>query len=145
MSSNTVAVARTVRADAGAIWDIVRTGRDVDRYLPDLIRSCRVDGAGTGARRVCGTDAGPIEETVLTVDDGARLFRYRIDAQPLMPLTDYVGALHVADLGDGRAEVLWFASFEPTDPASAPAIADSLSGLFTSGIGALATLAGGAA
>lgn len=141
MIPTTVAVTRTVAAPAEALWRVLRTGADVDRILPDLIRTCTVQGEGPGARRTCGTDQGPIEETLLAVDDAARLFRYRIDAQSMMPVADYTGAIHVVELGPGRAQVLWFASFQLTTAGAEEGVRQALTGLFTSGIDGLAALA----
>jgi hypothetical protein len=89
----------------------------------------------------CGTDHGAIEETLLTVDDEARVFRYRIDAQPLMPLRDYVGTVHIAEGARGGAQVLWSSSFELLDPAAELAVAGGLRDLLGSGIAGLAALA----
>jgi hypothetical protein len=137
----TTAVARTVDVPAEALWAVLRTGRDVDRILPDLIRSCRVDGSGPGAQRHCGTDQGSIEETLLAVDDAARLFRYRIDRQSMMPLADYEGAVHVVDLGMGRSHVLWFASYRLLEIEAQAAVSGGLQQLFGAGIEGLAALA----
>ncbi len=137
----TVSVTRTVDVPASALWRVLRTGRDVDRILPDLVRTCVLDGSGPGARRTCGTDAGAIDETLLAVDDDARLFRYRIDAQPLMPLTDYVGTVHVVALDADRSHVLWSASYALTDAGAGDAVASGLRGLLGGGIGGLAALA----
>ena len=120
-------------------------GRDVDRILPDLVRIRAVEGSGPGARRTCGTDQGVIEETLLTIDDDARLFRYRIDRQSMMPLTDYVGAVHVVPLEAGGSHVLWFATYQLVERGAEAAVADGLRGLLGSGIGGLAALARGVA
>jgi hypothetical protein len=137
----TTSVTRTVPVPADVLWRVLRTGRDVDRILPDLIRSCRVEGDGPGAQRLCGTDQGTIEETLLAVDDETRLFRYRIDRQSLMPLTDDVGSVHVVELGAGRAHVLWFATYHPTEPGAEDAVKRGLQQLFGAGIEGLAALA----
>jgi hypothetical protein len=137
----TTSVARTVDVPAQSLWQVLRTGRDVDRILPDLVRTCRVDGVGAGALRHCGTDQGPIEETLLAVDDETRLFRYRIDRQSVMPLTDYEGSVHVVALGEGRCHVLWFASYRLADPGAQAAVSGGLQQLFGAGIEGLAALA----
>jgi hypothetical protein len=140
-ASQTVSVTRSVEVPADALWRVLRTGRDVHRILPGLVRSCEMTGEGPGARRMCGTDHGAIEETLLTVDDDARVFRYRIDAQPLMPLRDYVGTVHVTEGAGGRAHVLWPSSFELLDPAAERAVVASLRDLLAAGIAGLTTLA----
>jgi hypothetical protein len=137
----TVAVARVVAHKADALWAVIRTGRDVDRILPGIIQTCRVEGTGAGARRMCGSASGPIEETILLVDDEARLFRYRIDRQAMMPLASYEGTLHVTDLGARGSEVLWFSTFELLEPRSEAAVLDGLRGLLSTGIDGIGALA----
>lgn len=138
--TKTVAVAKVLPRPAEAIWKVIRTGGDVHRMLPSIIESCRVEGSGPGAHRYCGTKQGPLEETILTVDDEALLFRYRIDRQSMMPLENYEGSLHVADLGGHRAEVLWFATYDLLDEQAEGSVRDGLLGMFhqaIDGIGAL--------
>ena len=140
----TVAVTKIVAQPADGLWRFIRSGGDVHRILPSVIQTCRVDGAGAGARRYCETKQGPLEETILTVDDAARLFRYRIDRQSMMPLEHYEGSVHVTDLGGGRAEVLWFATYELLDEKADGPVRDGLSGMFMTaidGIGAVAATA----
>ena len=136
----TTAVSRTVPVSAESVWRVLRTGRDIDRILPGLVRSCRLEGEGPGAKRLCGIDQGIIEETLLAIDDEARLFRYRIDQQPLMPLTDYTGSIHVVDLGPQGARVLWFASYQLTEAAAQEVVHRSLQQLLGAGIEGLVAL-----
>jgi uncharacterized protein YndB with AHSA1/START domain len=141
MNAETVSVTRVVDAPAARVWSVLRTGRDVDRILPALVRTCELDGDGPGAKRTCGTAHGDIEETLLTVDDDTRVFRYRIDAQPMMPLRDYVGTVHVADAPGGGAHVLWTSTYELLDAGAATAVAGALRELLASGIEGLGQLA----
>ena len=140
----TVAVTKIVPQPAEALWRFIRSGSDVQRILPSVIETCRVDGTGPGARRYCETKQGPLEETILTVDDKARLFRYRIDRQSMMPLERYEGSVHVTDIGGGRTEVLWFATYDLLDEKADGPVREGLSGMFLTaidGIGSVATAA----
>jgi hypothetical protein len=137
----TVAVTRTVPVQANSLWTILRGGGDVDRILPEVIQSCRVEGVGPGARRFCTTKQGPLEETILCVNDDARLFRYRIDRQSMMPVDAYEGSVHVADLGKDGAEVLWFATYRLVDEEADSAVRDGLAGLFHAAIQGMVALA----
>jgi hypothetical protein len=132
--AKTVAVAKVVPQSAEALWRLIRSGGDVHRLLPSMIETCRVEGSGPGARRVCGTKQGPIEETILCVEDDARLFRYRIDRQSMMPLEHYEASLHVTDLGGGRAEVLWFATYHLLDEQADAPVREGLLGMFQAAI-----------
>lgn len=140
--TKTIALAKVVSCPAEAAWALVRSGRDIDRLLPDLVRSCRLEGEGVGARRHCGTEKGTIEETIVLVDDAARTFGYRIDRQELMPLRGYRGMVHVADVGEGRTEILWLATYELLDAGADSGVRAALTGLLGQGIDAIGAIAG---
>ncbi len=142
-TKKTVAVVKVVSCPAERAWAIVGSGRDIDRVLPSLVRTCRVEGEGAGARRYCGTKDGTIEETIVLVDESAKVFVYRIDRQEVMPVRGYQGAMHVTDLGGGRTEILWLASFDLVDVAAEAGVCGALTALFGAGIDAIGALARG--
>ena len=142
-TKETVAVIKVVDGTADALWRFIRGGGDVHRILPGVIETCRVEGFGAGARRYCDSKQGPLEETILCVNDDARLFRYRIDRQSMMPLEHYEGSLHVTDLGNQRSEVLWFATYDLLDRSAAAPVRDGLTDLFQTGIEGMAAIAKG--
>jgi Polyketide cyclase / dehydrase and lipid transport len=139
-TTKTIAIARCLSRPAHLVWQLIRSGRDVHRMMPGVIETCRVEGSGPGARRYCTTKQGPLAETLLCVDDEARLFRYRIDEQSMMPLKDYEGSIHVTDRGDGTCEVLWFATYNLLDEAADSAVRDGLQGLLRTAIGEIGTI-----
>lgn len=139
-TTKTIAVTQCLSRPADAVWQLIRSGRDVHRMMPGVIESCRVEGSGPGARRYCTTKQGPLAETLLCVDDDARLFRYRIDEQSLMPLENYEGSIHVTDMGGGTCEILWFATYDLLEEAAEAAVRDGLLGLLRTAIGGMGTL-----
>jgi hypothetical protein len=139
-SMKTTAIKQSLSRPADAIWQLIRSGRDVHLLMPGVIETCRLEGSGPGARRFCTTKQGPLAETLLCVDDDARLFRYSIDEQSMMPLENYEGSIHVTDLGGGRCEVLWFATYSLLDEGADAAVRDGLVGLFRTAIGGMDAL-----
>jgi len=137
---STVAVTRRINASADAAWAIIQTGTGVDRWLP-MVTSCRLEGTGAGAKRTCvfndGTSDHDLHETILTIDDPNRLFRYRIDHLTMMPIQNVIGTMHVTDVGMGQCEVLWFASFDLDDEGAAAAVKAGIEGVYTAGISGL--------
>lgn len=136
----TVAVTQVAPQPMEAMWKLIRSGGEVHRMLPGVIETCTVEGTGAGARRFCGTKQGPLEETILHVDDAARLFRYRIDRQSMMPLASYEGSLHVVDLGARGTEVLWFATYELLDPNADEPVREGLRSMFTTAIDGMSSV-----
>jgi uncharacterized protein YndB with AHSA1/START domain len=135
-----VAVTRKVEASADAVWAIIRSGTGVDRWLP-MVTSCRLEGTGVDAKRVCtlndGTAEHELQETIETVDDAARLFQYRIDRQSMMPIQNYRGTMHVTPVGADQCEILWFANFDLGDASALPAVKAGLEGVYQAGIAGL--------
>lgn len=139
-TTKTIAITQCLSRPADAVWQLIRSGRDVHRMMPGVIETCRVEGSGPGARRYCTTKQGPLAETLLCVDDEARLFRYRIDEQSMMPLKNYEGSIHVTDTGGATCEVLWFATYDLLDEAAEAAVRDGLLGLLRTAISGMGTL-----
>jgi Polyketide cyclase / dehydrase and lipid transport len=132
-----VAVTQRIQVSAQAAWSIIRTGSGLERWLPP-ITSCRLEGSGINAKRVCilndGTAEHELLETILTVDDDARLFQYSIDRQSMMPMRNVRGTMHVTEVSSNECEILWFANFDLDDANVLSAIKAGLEGLYRAGI-----------
>jgi hypothetical protein len=139
-STKTIAVTERLACPADAVWHLIRSGRDIHRMMPSVIETCRVEGSGPGARRYCTTKQGPLAETILCVHDDARLFRYRIDEQSLMPLQNYEGSVHVVDLGAQGSQVLWFATYDLVDESADAPVREGLLALLHTAIAGMGTL-----
>ena len=137
---STVAVTRRIDVPADAAWAIIRSGTGVDRWLP-MITSCRLEGAGANAKRICtlhdGTAEHELLETILTIDDEARLFQYSIDRQSMMPIRNVIGTMHVTAISASQCEILWFANFELVDANAMAAVKAGLEGVYQAGIAGL--------
>lgn len=139
----TISITQHIHAPAEVVWQLVASGGGVDRWLP-LVTSCRLEGTGPGARRVCTTAHGPIEETLELVDHATRLFRYRVDRQAMLPVSRARGTFHVADAGPGASEILWFLEVELIDGASFDEVRAGLGQVLAAGCAGLERLARGA-
>lgn len=136
-----VSVVKQLDVPASAVWDLISQGGGVDRWIP-MIASCRLDGQGAGARRVCTTaDGHTIDETIETVDHATRVFQYRIARLDLLPIEDVMATVHVSEGPDGHARVLWLANYELRDPGAADAVRAGLAEVYASGLAGLERLA----
>jgi uncharacterized protein YndB with AHSA1/START domain len=132
----TVSVSRRIQVPAEAVWEVVRTGAHLDRWVP-AISSCALEGEGVGARRVCVINEQVLRESIETVDDASRLFQYRILEQSMMPVRNVLGTIHVSASGPSETEVLWFVNFELADERAWSAVKEGIESIYSSGIGGL--------
>jgi hypothetical protein len=110
----TVSVSCRISAPAQAVWEIVRTGADMNRWVP-AITACRLEGAGVGAKRVCTVNGQELREAIETLDETSRLFQYRIDRQVLMPIRNILGT--ISPLPRSALHERESSRLEPRDPA----------------------------
>lgn len=90
-----VSITQTVQASANVIWNVVKSGTNLEKWIP-IISTCELHGHGAGARRTCTTpDGNVLKETILLIDSVNKVFKYRIDEQNMMPLKNYVGTVAV--------------------------------------------------
>ena len=52
-----VSITQPVDASPEKIWNILRTGTNLDKWIP-FISACKLEGKGVGAKRVCTTADG---------------------------------------------------------------------------------------
>jgi len=135
-----VSVTQQVDVSPEKVWNILRTGSDVDKWIP-IFASCKLEGNGPGAKRTCTTADGKVlKETILLIDDSNRIFKYRIDEQDMMPLKNYVGTVTVMER-NGNTDVIWSTEFDLTIEEAEPEVEKGLRDLFKSAISSLESVA----
>jgi len=75
-------------------------------------------------------------ETILTIDDTNRLFRYAIDEQPLLPIQDIVGTMQVSE-GSCQTELRWDVSFTITDETAQSRVEPAIREMYAAGAAGL--------
>jgi hypothetical protein len=135
-----VSITQQVDASAEKVWNILRTGTNLDKWIP-FISACKLEGKGVGAKRVCTTTDGKVlKETILHLDDASRTFKYGIDEQDVLPTKNYVGTISVKE-SMGKTEVMWVADFEMTTDAAWQEVEKGLTSLLSGAISGLETAA----
>lgn len=129
----TISVQRRINVPAEAAWKVVRTGDRIDLWVP-AIASCKLEGEGVGAKRVCVIGDQTLRESIETVDDASRLFQYRIVEQSMMPVRDVLGTIHISTVGPSETEVLWFVNLEIDDESAWPAVKGGIESIYRAGI-----------
>jgi len=127
-----VSVSHVYSASADELWAVIGDPASLASWHPAIAKS-----PAEGKARVCTlADGGEVREEILTHDDAARRYTYRIVSSPL-PMTGYRSTLRVAEVPEG-AEVVWEGEFEPAG-IEARALEDMIRGLYTAGLTALAS------
>ena len=100
-----------VDAPASAVWGVVGDFGNGAWYG----FSFEVDGSGVGAIRSVriSPDAAPIVERCEHRDDDAMVLRYSIVEGNMLPVTSYLGEVHVTAVDGGHSEFMWTTTYEP--------------------------------
>ena len=117
-------VVNEFEVDPNLLWGKVKQFNNMHEHLPSMITSCELQGIGQGAKRICGTENGPILETLQLLDDANMTLEYSIDNEDApMPVSNYLGTVSVKKLADQQAEFTWSAVFEPKGMPEAEVVA----------------------
>ena len=122
-------------APAAEVWSHLRTGEAVDAWLPP-ITACRVEGN----RRYCEAGAARLEETIEESDDETMTFRYSIQQQDLLPVSDIAGTMRVEAVDDQRSRLYWDVRFEVADEATFTQVEAATRQLYVAGAQGLVAL-----
>jgi len=128
---NCIKTKNNINAPIEKVWANISKASDVDTWMP-VITSCRLEGEGIGAKRVCTTEQGVLKETVLTIDNKNKTFQYSIEKQSILPVNDIVGTMKLNDL-DGITELEWTLEFTITDESHLPMVKEGLEGMYAAG------------
>lgn len=124
-----------LNAQSDKVWDRIRQGSGVDRWLPVII-DCEMQGDGEGAKRICSLEQGKMLETILKIDEENKIFQYAIDEQPLFPIDNVVGTMQVKQVVEGT-ELSWELSFRLKDENLFPTVKEAIEELYTAGANGL--------
>ncbi|MFI5036401.1 MAG: SRPBCC family protein [Acidimicrobiales bacterium] len=97
---------RRIAASADAVWRVVRRPESISEWFPGIV-SCTVDG---GRRTVVTATGMAMDEEILTIDDTARRFAYRVTSTPLR---NHLGVIDVFDLGANDSLCVYSTTCEP--------------------------------
>lgn len=139
MKTSSVKVVKKINAPADAVWQTISAIGGVDKWLA-MIKTCRFEGTGAGAKRVCTTaDGATIYERIEAINQENRVFQYAI-AEPPMPIKNLLGTMKVI-AGDNanESQVEWSATFEVEKAHEADMIA-MLESIYSEGITGLEKL-----
>lgn len=134
-------ISRVIRADADAVWTIIRDFNGMPEWHPaiadSMIENDRPADAVGCVRSFHLGDGGHLREQLTELSDAHRRMRYIILESPL-PVTGYDASIEVVPVTEGNTSlVIWKAEFE-VSPADAKATIETVAdGVFRAGLSAL--------
>lgn len=105
-------LAQALNASPDKVWDVLKTGGDVDKWFP-FITSCKLEGNGIGSKRTCTTaDGKTLEESITNIDHENKIITYTIDKHNMeAPIHNIKGIMRVKEV-NGKALIDWTVHFE---------------------------------
>ncbi len=132
MSKKKIETSHIVNAPAEKVWVNISKASGVHEWLP-LVETCSLEGKGKGAKRVCTTENGILNETILKIDHENRIFQYAIDEQTLFPINDVIGTMTVRE-DNGKTHLDWNLDFSLKDESIYPMIEEGVNGMYAAGV-----------
>ncbi len=123
----TIETKHFLSAPANKVWENISKATGLNNWLP-VITACRLDGN----KRVCSTEQGDMDETILTIDNEQKLFQYSIDKQPLLPIENIIGTMKLTEM-NGKTELSWNLDFTIQDETMLPMVTQAIQGMYEAG------------
>lgn len=122
----TVQTVNEVNAPLDKVWAKVGPGTNMDKWMP-IIETCSVEGN----KRVCTTPEGATLYETIEADNENKVFKYTIDKQDFMPISDIEGTITLKENGDATT-MHWDVDFDISEenaPAF-PEIKQNIEGIY---------------
>ncbi len=116
-----------IQVSADQAWEVIGAVDGVDKWFPEVIKACRVEGN----KRYCTTEEGSFSEDILKIDHENRTFKYGIKEQNLLPIRDIVATMQVHDGAETRISWEWHFLVDEEDESS---VMDAFEGLGQMGV-----------
>ncbi|MBV1907099.1 MAG: SRPBCC family protein [Pseudomonadales bacterium] len=132
MTKTKVEVIETVKAPAGAVWDILSDFAGIQIGGP--ITAVEVEGEGVGTIRRLSMGGGTVVERLDNHDQDKLTYTYSItnDDCPL-PVAGYSATVTISSIDDASCSVNWTGTFTPKG-ADADTASKIINGIYTGGI-----------
>ena len=127
----TISTIHIINAPSENVWANISKATGVNEWLP-VITACHLDGD----KRVCLTEQGEMNETILKVDNTNQVFQYAIDSQPLLPIENVVGTMKVNEKGE-QTQLQWDLEFTIKDESLFEMVKQAVESMYGEGANGL--------
>lgn len=125
-----------IAASAADVWGMIGEFHGLPSWHPLISQSERVDEGGVEYRHLTMADGAVVVESKDAHDDEAHTSTYTMTEMGPLPLASYQATIAVEDAGEGSSIITWSGNFEPKGAPEAD-VAQAVSGIYTSGLGAV--------
>lgn len=130
----TIETVHSIDAPANKVWENISKATGVNNWLP-VVTACRLDGN----KRVCTTEQGDMDETILKIDADQKLFQYSIDKQPLLPIENIIGTMKISD-EEGKTVLIWNLDYTIQDETMLAMVTQAIKEMYEAGAKGLETI-----
>jgi len=131
MNKSEQQVTMTIDVTPEQAWEIIGSGKDVDKWFSEMIKSCKLDGT----TRICGLEQGELIEEILKIDHENKEFKYAFIKQNMIPnIHNIVGNTKIMADGNGKAVINWRWTFDSENPESESLAKEAFKGAGNMGI-----------
>ena len=96
-----------IDAPTASVWKVIKKGDKVEAWHP-LINSCYLKGN----ERICTTEPGKLQETILVIDEINKTFKYKIHDQKVYPIPSHITCTMKIIEGKDGTLLLWDIEFD---------------------------------
>jgi hypothetical protein len=125
-----------VAASADQVWGMIGDFHGLASWHPLIVNSEKLEEDGVVYRKLTLGDGGVVIESMDHQDDERRSSTYSMTDVGPMPLASYQATLAVKEADGNTAIIEWVGTFEPKG-APVEDVAQAVSGIYTSGFGAV--------
>jgi len=126
-----------IAASADQVWDMIGDFHGLASWHPLIANSEKVEEGGVVYRKLTLGDGGVVVESMDEQNDERRSSTYTMTDVGPMPLAEYQATIAVKEAEANTSIIEWSGTFEPKG-APVEEVAQAVSGIYSSGFGAVA-------
>lgn len=125
-----------LNAPVEKIWDLVKTGKSWENWLP-ILSASKVEGN----LRHCQLDNGDVMEEQFLASNIEKTFIYTIHQQSTFPAENIVGIIRLEPINETQTKLYWSVEMEVENEATFSMLKENIEGVYTASAQQLQALA----
>ena len=130
MQKSSAKISLVLNVSASEVWNVISSVDGVDKWFPSVIKSCRYENG----KRYCETNEGiPLVENILEINHDKKVFKFLIQEQAMLPVSNIEETMEVRQSEKGEAIVDWSGTWL-VDRENEQSMIETFSNLWTMGL-----------